>query len=172
MRPGLLNRKIHSWLSLATALPVLVMVMSGVLLHLKKDLSWIQPPERRGQGGPPAVSMEAILAAAREVSEAGISGWEDVQRVDLRPGKGMLKVIGKGGYEIQVDAVTGKVLQSAYRRSDFLESLHDGSYFHDAVKRWVFLPAGAALLLLWITGIVLFLQPFLVRRRRRMDAVA
>lgn len=172
MRPTLLNRKVHYWLSLVTALPVLVMVVSGLLLHLKKDVAWIQPPERRGQGGPPAVSMEAILAASRGVPEAGIRGWEDVQRVDLRPGKGMLKVIGKGGFEIQVDAVTGEVLQSAYRRSDFFEALHDGSYFHDAVKRWIFLPAGAALLILWITGFLLFFLPFLARWRRRRDSVA
>jgi uncharacterized iron-regulated membrane protein len=172
MRPVLLNRKVHSWLSLVIALPVLVIVVSGLLLHLKKDLAWIQPPERQGQGGSPAVSMDAILAAARGVPEAGIRGWEDVRRVDLRPGKGLLKVIGKGGWEIQVDAASGEVLQSAYRRSDLLEALHDGSYFHDAVKRWVFLPAGGALLILWITGLVLFFRPFFARRRRTRDAVA
>lgn len=164
MRLPVLNRKIHYWLSLAAALPVLVMTVSGLLLHLKKDVAWIQPPERRGAASAPTLPLDSALAACRTVPEAGVAGWDDVQRIDVRPSRGMMKVIAKSGWEIQVDAATGAVLQAAYRRSDLLEGLHDGSYFHDGVKRWIFLPAGVALLVLWVTGILLFLQPRLRRR--------
>jgi hypothetical protein len=166
MRPQLLNRRIHYWLAAASALPVLVILATGVLLHLKKDAAWIQPPERRGEGTVPSITMERILEAGRGVPEAGVREWSDIRRVDLRPSIGMLKVTSKGNWEIQIDAATGRVLQSAYRRSDLIEQLHDGSWFHDAVKTWIFLPAGIALLVLWVTGIWLFLQPYLARSRR------
>ena len=51
----------------------------------------------------------------------------------------------------------------AYRRSDLIESLHDGSWFHDRAKLWVFLPTAAVVLMLWGTGIYLFFLPLAVR---------
>ncbi|MEM7396798.1 MAG: PepSY domain-containing protein, partial [Verrucomicrobiota bacterium] len=62
-------------------------------------------------------------------------------------------------WEIQVDHQTGEVLGYAYRRSDLIESIHDGSFFHDKVKLGIFLPSAVILLLLWITGIYLFIYP-------------
>jgi hypothetical protein len=68
---------------------------------------------------------------------------------------------------VQVDLQTGEVLQVAYRRSDLIESLHDGSWFHDRAKLWVFLPVAVVVLGLWGTGIYLFFLPYAVRRSRR-----
>ncbi len=60
------------------------------------------------------------------------------------------------------------MLQTAYRRSDLIESIHDGSFFAgDWSKLGVFLPSGVALLLLWITGLWMFWLPFSVQRKRR-----
>ena len=65
------------------------------------------------------------------------------------------------------------MLQTAYRRSDLIESIHDGSFFHDKVKLFVFFPAGVIVLGLWITGIYLWLLPYMARRenaeRRKAD---
>ena len=56
----------------------------------------------------------------------------------------------------------------AYRRSDLIESLHDGSFFGgDFAKLGVFLPTALVLCVLWGTGIYLFFLPYMVRRRRR-----
>ena len=117
----------------------------------------------------PVVEVAAAYAApsAASVEEAGIEGWDDVDRLDVRPGRGMLKVRAKNRWEVQVDAATGEVLQASYRRSDLIESIHDGSFFADAAKLWVFLPAALILLGLWISGVYLWLLPHLVRRRRR-----
>jgi hypothetical protein len=74
----------------------------------------------------------------------------------------------RNGWEIQVDLGTGKVLQSGYRRSDLLESIHDGSCFGDDVaKLGVFLPAGIVLLVTWASGIWMFVFPFIAKRRVR-----
>ncbi len=89
-----------------------------------------------------------------------------MDRLDVRPGRGVVKVRAKNRWEVQIDAVTGEVLQVAYRRSDFIESLHDGSFFGHFTKHWIFLPTAIILFVLWGTGIYLFLLPYLVKRRR------
>ncbi len=66
-----------------------------------------------------------------------------------------------------MDLATGDVLHSAYRRSDLIESLHDGSWFHDAAKLYVFLPVAVVVFGLWATGIYLFFLPIAVRWRRK-----
>jgi hypothetical protein len=75
------------------------------------------------------------------------------------------KVWTATGYEVQVDLRTGAVLQSTYRRSDLIESLHDGSFFGDVAKLGLFLPAGLVLLSLYVTGTWMLLQPWVARRR-------
>ena len=67
-----------------------------------------------------------------------------------------------------VDLGTGRVLQSAYRRSGVIESLHDGSFFGgEAGRLGLFLPAGIVLFVMWVTGIWMFTAPLLAKRRRR-----
>jgi uncharacterized iron-regulated membrane protein len=168
MRFNLANRKTHYWVAIACALPLAVITASGLLLQLKKHWTWVQPPERRGTGTVPALSLEDVLAAARTVSHLDVRGWDDVNRIDLRPGRGVAKVWLKNGWEVQVCLGTGAVLQAAYRRSDLIESIHDGSFFGgDAVKLGLFLPAGVALALLWASGLWMFGVTWLGRRRLR-----
>ena len=161
------NRKLHRWGAILIALPLLVVVGSGILLQLKKESDWIQPSTKKGSGGPPAISFSEILAAAARVPEAGVATWDDVDRLDVRPGKGVVKVRAHSGWEVQVDTSTGEVLQSAVRRSDLIESIHDGSFFHEKAKLWVFLPAATILAGLWGTGLYLFFLPYLKRRTGR-----
>ena len=161
------TRKCHRWGAILIALPFLLVLVTGILLQLKKDWSWVQPPTARGQSKTPAIGLDAILDAARSRPEAGVQGWGDVERLDVQPGRGIAKVQAKSRWEVQVDLATGEVLQVAYRRSDLIESLHDGSWFHDSAKLWVFLPTAVIVLGLWGTGIYLFFLPHTVRRSRR-----
>jgi len=162
-----LNRRIHYWASFIVAVPILIIIVSGLFLQTKKQFEWIQPGEVRGVSKTPELSMQQILDASKSVSEAEIETWEDINRLDVRPSKGMVKVRAENDWEIQIDLKTGEVLQTAYRRSDLIESIHDGSFFHDYVKLWLFLPSGIVLLVLWITGIYMFVLPYWVRRKRR-----
>ena len=167
MKFNLLNRKVHYWASIVVAVPILIIIVSGILLQTKKQFAWIQPTELRGAGKNPSVSLPQVLEICRGIPEAEIESWDDVNRLDVRPSRGMLKVWAKNNWEIQIDTETGAVLQTAYRRSDIIESIHDGSFFHDNIKMWIFLPSGIVLLLLWLTGIYLFALPILMRRRRK-----
>jgi uncharacterized iron-regulated membrane protein len=167
MKFSVLNRKVHYWLSLVVALPALVIIATGLLLQLKKEVPWVQPPEQRGSGKEPTIALAQVLYIAQRTPKAEVRTWADISRVDIRPSRGMLKVVTKSSYEIQIDTQNGKVLQVAYRRSDLIESIHDGSWFDDWVKLWIFLPAGIILLVLWLTGVYLFWLPIVVRRRRK-----
>ncbi len=82
-----------------------------------------------------------------------MSGWKDIERIDVRPGHGAAKVQCKNHWEVQIDLSTGDVLSSTYRRSDLIESLHDGSFFSDAAKLWIFLPNGLILLALCLLAL-------------------
>ncbi|UCD34717.1 MAG: hypothetical protein JSU90_10560, partial [Nitrospiraceae bacterium] len=144
-----------------------VVLVTGVLLLLKKEFDWIQPPTVKGEQKGIGIGFDQILAVARSVPKAEIETWSDVDRLDVRPGKGMLKVRSENSWEIQIDTNTGAVLQVAYRRSDLIESIHDGSFFADIVKLGVFLPSALVLIGLWITGMVLFFQPSLSRAKKR-----
>lgn len=144
------------------------MIGAGILLMLKKEISWIQPETVAGSTTDiPVLTLEELFLAATTVPEAQSWVWSDLDRVDFKPGKGMVKFVGSNSYEVQVDTKTGAVLQVAYRRSDFIESLHDGSFFSDATKLFVFLPAGGVLFVLWATGLYLFFMPRIKKRRNK-----
>jgi uncharacterized iron-regulated membrane protein len=164
---NILNRTIHYWASFGVALPLIVMICSGLLLQSKKHWTWVQPAEHRGTGSTPAIDLESILASVKQMPDADVQGWDDVNRLDVRPGRGMVKVWLNSGWEVQVDLGTGRILQTAYRRSDLIESIHDGSFFGgDWTKLGLFLPAGLVLLLLWLSGLWMWWVPFAAKRRR------
>lgn len=154
-------RQVHYWLSLGVFLPASIIFVAGIFLMLKKEVSWIQPPTAKGVVSEqlPEVSFENMLAASRLHPEAQINEWSDINRIDLRVGKGVAKIRANSGWEVQVDTKTGEVLNVAYRRSDIIEKIHDGSYFSNGVKLFVFLPTGVLLIIMWGTGIYLFLLP-------------
>lgn len=169
MKASRLNRLVHRWGSILIALPALCILLTGVVLQLKKQSDWIQPGTQRGTERVPALSFSEILEIAKSVPEAEILSWDDIDRLDVRPGKGMLKVRAKNRWEVQLDAASGEVLQVAFRRSDLIESLHDGSFFSDSIKLFMFLPVALILLVLWGTGVYLFFLPQLARRKKRLQ---
>ena len=135
---------------------------------LKKEVSWIQPPTTSGivSGELPEIGFDQMLEAARNHPEAQINTWTDIDRIDLRVGKGIAKLQANSGWEVQVDTRSGEVLNVAYRRSDLIEQIHDGSFFSNGVKLYVFLPTGILLILMWGTGIYLFLLPRFRRKKK------
>jgi len=166
------SRKLHRWGAILIAIPTVVVIGSGIILQLKKQSDWIQPPTSRGVGGSPQITFDEILEIARSVPEAQIDSWNDVDRLDVRPGKGVVKVRPESRWEVQIDTTTGEVVQVMYRRSDLIESIHDGSFFHDRAKLWIFLPNGLILFALWLTGVYLWILPHWrkrVGRRRRLE---
>lgn len=156
-------RKMHILAAWLTALPLAVVIATGLLLQLKKVSPWIQPPAQLGKPGDPQLTFEVMLRALRSVPLAKIESWSDVARLEVHIDRRIVKARSLNSWEIQLDAVTGEILSSAYRRSDLIESLHDGSMFGELIKYGVFLPAGCLLMVLWLTGVWLIMAPW-VRR--------
>lgn len=168
MRFNVLNRKIHYWATPIFAIPLLVIIASGLLLQVKKQWSFVQPPEQRGAASEPKIELSGILSSLQSADNLNVKDWGDVDRIDLRPKKGLAKVLLKTGYEVQVDLADGRILQIAYRRSDLIEALHDGSFFGgDFVKLGLFLPTALGLLLMWGTGLWMFWVPFSVKWKKK-----
>jgi hypothetical protein len=164
------NRKIHFWASFVAGLPLLVIIASGILLQAKKQWSWVQPPEQRGTSTVPVIDFDRILTSLQSVPSLGVTGWQDVDRLDVRPGRGVAKVTLNSRWEAQIDLGTGAVMQTAYRRSDLIESIHDGSFFGgDWVKLGLFLPAGITLLLLWLSGVWMLWVNLHGKRKKRLE---
>jgi hypothetical protein len=147
--------------------PFGLVIVTGILLQLKKQFPAIQPPTGQGSGDILQVDFDDVLAEARATPELGVTSWDDIERLDVRPDRNLIKVRGKNHWELQLDAGTGEPLQVMHRRSDLIESLHDGSWFHANAKLWLFLPVGIIVFLLWLTGLYLFFLPHVSRARRK-----
>jgi uncharacterized iron-regulated membrane protein len=91
----------------------------------------------------------------------------ELDRIDVRPDKGMVKFIFMKGYwGVQLDCTTGELLHLERRRSDFIENLHDGSYLdyvfgtkYGQIKLVYTSIMGTALLIFTITGFWLWYGP-------------
>jgi uncharacterized iron-regulated membrane protein len=158
MKTQVLFRKVHHWGSMIIAVPLVIMIGAGILLMLKKEVEWIQPSSISGieKQKIPMASMQDLFSAAKSVELAEFTSWGELERADLKPGKGIIKFVSATQWEVQVDTASAKVLKIAKRRSDIIESIHDGSYFADWMKLWLFLPVGIVLFVLWLTGVYLF----------------
>jgi len=168
MKPQILLRKVHHWGSLFIMVQMGLVIGAGLLLMLKKEISWIQPPTATGieREAVPALGMDALFAVAADIPELEVDSWSQLARVDVKPGKGVVKFVAQNNWEAQIDTHSGEILALSFRRSDIIESLHDGSYFADWVKLYVFFPSGLILLMLWGSGIYLFFLPHVKRWKR------
>jgi len=161
-------RLVHYWLTAFTLITVAMVAVTGVLLALKKDFDVLQPPSAEASApGLPTTPLDRLLAAVATQPGRDKVGWRDVDRIDVRPRDGLAKLILNDRTEYQVDLHTLEVLQTGYRTSDFLETLHDFSFLGDWGKYLLSLPTGIALLVLWGTGAYMFIKPLLVKRRKR-----
>ena len=158
-------RQVHYWISPFIIVPVMLIFTTGVLLQLKKQSNWIQPSIEKTSTNKPTMLI-SYLEAAKSVPEANIKSWEDIDRIDIRPDKGIAKIRSNNHLEIQIDSATAEIFSVNYRRSDIIESVHDGSFFTDYVKFGWFLPTGILLIIVSISGIYMFLLPLMIKRKR------
>ena len=77
------------------------MVSSGIMLQLKKQSNWIQPNVEVTSSSKP-IMLQSYLDVVSTVKEANISSWDDIERIDIRPDKGIAKIKSKINWEIQV----------------------------------------------------------------------
>ena len=68
---------------------MLIVVVTGLLLQVKKEFAWIQPPTERGVSieNRSPLSLDKLLKIVREVPEAQVAQWSDIDRFDIRPAR-------------------------------------------------------------------------------------
>lgn len=153
-RASIKNRLLHRWIAMVIALPMLLVIVTGIFLQLRKPVDWIQPATLKGsQKYQPVVALEQVLTEVKAVPEMKVNDWSDIKLLDLRPDKGIVKVRNYQGMETQVDAATGDVLQTAQRRNDFIVKMHDFSAWN--ARLWLGLPVKLGFLAIFLTGIYL-----------------
>ncbi len=169
MKTQMLLRKIHHWGSLLIMVQVGLVISAGLLLQVKKQIEWVQPPTIKGEelSSVPTRSISDLFETAKSIEELELTQWADLSRVDFKPGKGIVKFVAENNWEAQIDTSTGEVLHVAFRRSDIIEALHDGSFFAGWTKLYLFFPTGIILLVLWGTGIYLFFLPHVKRAAKK-----
>ena len=99
----------------------------------------------------------------------------ELQRIDIRPQKGMVKFVFKNHYwGIQLDGSTGDILAITKRRSDFFENIHDGSILDiifktkgEIIKLVYTSIMGLALIIFTLTGFWLWYGPKLIKKNKK-----
>ena len=160
----------HKWTGITLALVFALTAVTGFLLLFKKRAAWIQPPTQKGQAAPVEswLSMADLWKTVEAQKHPDFETFEDIDRVDVRTGKRVYKVRSKHNHtEMQVSASTGEVLGVATRTSDWIENLHDGSFIGEPFRDYVMPIVAVGLLFLVFSGIWLWLEPVLKRRRRQ-----
>ena len=164
-------RKYHKYIGLALLLFLLISAATGILLSLKKEVAIIQPPTLSGTTN----SMENWLPLqeiSRRAATALYSRHPDqaanpVDRLDVRPDKGVVKVLfANGWWDVQIDGRNGEVKSIAKRHSDWIEALHDGSIVSDLFKLISMNLLGLGLICMALTGFWLWYGPKRIRARR------
>ncbi len=160
----------HKWTGIALAAVLALTSVTGFMLLIKKKVAWIQPPTVAGAPGEPAdfISVGRLFDILVAQGHPDFRTANDVDRIDMRPDKRVFRVHSQHNYsEIQVCAVTGGILNVATRRSDFLENLHDGSFFGEWIHAWFMPLVAVALMFMVLSGLWLWIEPMLRKRRRK-----
>jgi len=160
----------HKWTGIILAVIFLMTATTGFMLLIKKRNNWIQPPTQEGRPGAVVefISIERAMRSVFTQDHGDFRSMDDIDRIDIRPGKRVFKVRSNHNYsEIQVCAITGDVLSVGWRPSDLFESIHDGSFFGRFVHNWVMPVVTIALVFLVFSGVWLWVEPIVRRRRRK-----
>jgi len=167
MKMSKLARKTHKWLGIFLSLILCNISVTGLLLLEKKEFEWIQPSTLTGTEGSidDFISMQKVLDVAFAQDHESFQGLECIDRVDFRPAAKVFKVRSKINHkEMQIDAVSGAVLNISTRRSDLYENIHDGSFFGKIMHGKLMPIVAVGNLALIATGFYLWLSPKLKRK--------
>ncbi|GAB4395421.1 MAG: hypothetical protein OHK0053_03110 [Microscillaceae bacterium] len=176
-------RKVHRTTGIFLFAFFFIVSLTGLLLGWKKhSFGLILPASQKGTSTrlQDWLPLDQLKQKAAQALHEQVSPRLslDLDRIDVRPEKGMAKFVYQAHYyEVQLDGATGKVLQISLRRSDIIENIHDGSiidfYFqipYGGFKLFYTSVMGLALLLFTITGFWLWVGPRRMRQLRSGEA--
>jgi uncharacterized iron-regulated membrane protein len=162
------NRTFRVWhrsVGIYLAILVLISSLTGFLLAWKKQMPLLQPKEHLGIStdvnawAPMALLYDVAVQTLSDSLGTTLDEPLEIDRLDARPHKGIVKVIFTNHWEVQVDATTGIVYSVGRRHADWIEKVHDGSIISESFK-WISMTGlSIGLCLLTLTGIYLWWKP-------------
>lgn len=173
-----LYRWLHRKLAIALFVFFIVIAVTGLLLGIKKQTGLLAPTQK-GMSSDLSAWLPAntlrLKAEAYLRDSVSVALSTDLDRMDVRPDKGIVKFIYKDHYwGLQLDCTTGELLSVEKRTSDFIEALHDGSILDDLlgtngeqIKVSYMVITGVSLLLLILSGLWLWYGPRRIRKQKR-----
>jgi uncharacterized iron-regulated membrane protein len=122
-------RKIHKWISIPFVVFLMIIGVTAILLAWKKPLQLLPKTQNtRVEIRTSWISLESMIQIGREYMEDSLGKTAEIDRLDVRPDKGIAKVVFKEHFtELQIDGFSGEILSVAQRNSDLIEKIHDGS---------------------------------------------
>jgi uncharacterized iron-regulated membrane protein len=163
------SRSLHRLLGISLAFFVLVTGTSGVLLGWKKNVEILQPATHKGSGALLSdwIHLDRVSQIAQSAIDSVLQKTMTIDRMDVRPDHGVIKVTFKEGYwEVQIDGTSGKVLSIAQRHADWIEHIHDGSIFSEWFKIIYTNILGLGLITLALSGLWLWYGPKVIRKMK------
>ncbi|HUC82299.1 MAG TPA: PepSY-associated TM helix domain-containing protein [Flavisolibacter sp.] len=171
-------RWLHRKLAVASFVFFIIIALTGLLLGIKKQTGLLAPTQKGSSvnlaGWLPVSDLQAKAEQyLRDSVSADLSA--ELDRIDIRPGKGIAKFIYKHHYHgLQLDCTTGDLLSVETRSSDFIEAIHDGSIVDrwlgtsgEQVKVTYMVITGVSMLLLILSGMWLWYGPKRIRAQKR-----
>ena len=168
-------RKLHRWIGVVLLVLMVTLSVTGGFVTYKNHLEYLQPASRTGSAG----SLDQVLSPARiaeivlSLSLPGVSDVAAINRIELRPSKRMYKVRlePRGAWspprEIQVDAMTGVVMNRGVRGDQLWMDLHSFAVLGEGAKLVTMTMAALGVLWLSLTGALLFWYPAWYKARGR-----
>lgn len=173
-------RKIHRWIASGLFVFFFFVAITGLLLGWKKNSNgYLLADSQKGVSINPKdwLSIDSLSSIAFKIykDNTKTSNEPTVERIDIRPSKGMVKFVFSENYlALQLDCTTGKLLHYERRRADFIEHLHDGTILDNLFKNKNGLfklsyttIMGVSLLLLTITGFWLWYNPKRIKQKKQ-----
>lgn len=171
-----IHRRIHKWISIPFVLFLILIGVTAILLAWKKELHLIPKTQKTKVESPSTwIPVEKILEIGSHYMRDSIQKESEIDRLDIRPDKGIVKIIFKYHFtEVQIDGYSGEILSVAQRNSDLIEKIHDGSILDfmsrsgsEDSKLIYSTLTSLALILLGISGFYLWYNPRKIKKIKK-----
>lgn len=166
-------RRLHKWFSMVFIVFLVLIAATAILLAWKKQWNLVPKTQKsKTEMTGNWIPVEEMIAVGQAYVRDSLGKSADLDRVDIRPDKGVAKIVFKWHFtEVQVDGFSGKILSISQRNSDLIEKIHDGSILDflvgsdgETAKLTYSTLTSLALLLLAFTGFFLWYWPRVIKR--------
>ena len=157
-----------------------IISITGLLLGIKKQTGLLAPTQTGASNDLSTwLSVDSLYKIAAKYLRDSVdpSLSFELDRIDIRPKKGIVKFIFQDHYRaLQLDGTTGKILLVEKRKSDLIENIHDGSILDrlfgtggEEAKVTYTVIMGTSLFMLVLSGFWLWYGPKRLRRSKKRN---